>query len=128
MGRAQPTRGADRVVVERERGVRCCDVAPGPGMDGEALERISADLELLAHPVRLRLLELLVRRGGEVCVCDLERVVPVKQPTVSHHLRLLREAGWVETVRKGVWSYYFARPEVLAAVRERVSRAVGTLA
>ncbi|HSE96291.1 MAG TPA: metalloregulator ArsR/SmtB family transcription factor [Methylomirabilota bacterium] len=117
-----------RVVGERERGTRCCDVVPGPGMDGEAIDRVSADLELLAHPVRLRLLELLVRRGGEVCVCDLERVVPVKQPTVSHHLRLLREAGWVETVRKGIWAYYFARPEVLAAVRERVSRAMGALA
>jgi ArsR family transcriptional regulator len=121
------TAATGRVVVQRERGDRCCDVTPGPGMDGEALERVSADLELLAHPVRLRLLEILVHRGGEVCVCDLERSVPVKQPTVSHHLRLLREAGWVETVRKGVWAYYFARPEVLAAVRDRVGRIMGAL-
>jgi ArsR family transcriptional regulator len=128
MGHLPQGRGALWTVVERERGARCCDVAPGPGLHSEALDRVSADLELLAHPVRLRLLEILACRGGEVCVCDLERAVPVKQPTVSHHLRLLREAGWVETVRRGVWAYYFARPDALAAVRERVNRVMGALA
>jgi ArsR family transcriptional regulator len=97
-------------------------MAPRPGREPETLERMSADLELLAHPVRLQILDLLVRRGGEVCVCDLEGAVPVKQPTVSHHLRLLREAGWVDTVRKGVWAYYSVRPEVMRAVRQRVQR------
>lgn len=115
-------------VAARERGQRCCDVAMRPGLDGEALERLSADLELLAHPVRLRILDILVRRGGEVCVCDLERALPIKQPTVSHHLRLLREAGWLDTVRKGVWAYYFVRPEVLGAVRLRLQGIVDWLA
>jgi ArsR family transcriptional regulator len=107
---------------ERERGTRRSDVAPRSGREPETLERMSADLELLAHPVRLQILDILVRRGGEVCVCDLEGAVPVKQPTVSHHLRLLREAGWVDTVRKGVWAYYSVRPEVMRAVRQRVQR------
>ena len=119
--------GHIRQVVERERGTRCCDMAPGPNIGDEALERLSADLEMLAHPVRLRILEILVRRGGEVCVCDLEGAVPVKQPTVSHHLRLLREAGWVDTLRKGVWAYYFVRPEAIRGVRQRVQRAVDWL-
>jgi ArsR family transcriptional regulator len=88
------------------------------------LERVSADLELLGHPVRLAILDILVRRGGEVCVCDLEGGLPVKQPTVSHHLRLLREAGWIDTVRKGVWAYYFVRPGIVRAVRGRVQRVV----
>jgi ArsR family transcriptional regulator len=112
----------------RERGERCCDVATRAGLDPEALDRLSADLELLAHPVRLRILDILVRRGGEVCVCDLERALPVKQPTVSHHLRLLREAGWLDTVRKGVWAYYFVRPEVLGTVRHRLRSVVDWLA
>jgi ArsR family transcriptional regulator len=116
-----------RAVIDRERGSRCCDLDPQPGLDGEALERVSADLELLAHPVRLRILDLLARRGGEVCVCDLERAVPVKQPTVSHHLRILREAGLVDTVRRGIWAYYFVRPEVLARLRDRVARVLGGL-
>lgn len=110
-------------VPDRTRGTRC---TPGrrPRVDLEALERVSADFELLAHPVRLAILDILVRRGGEVCVCDLEAPLPVKQPTVSHHLRLLREAGWIDTVRKGVWAYYFVRPEIMASVRGRVYRVV----
>ena len=85
-------------------------------------EPSSGDLELLAHPVRLQILEILVRRGGEVCVCDFEAALPVKQPTVSHHLRLLREAGWVDMVRRGVWAYYFVRPDVIRSVRQRLQR------
>ncbi len=112
---------------ERTRGTRC-SVGSRPGADMEALERVSADLELLAHPVRLRILDILVRRGGEVCVCDLERALPVKQPTVSHHLRLLREAGWLDMVRKGVWAHYFVRPEILRSVRQRLQRVADGLA
>lgn len=98
-----------------------------PRIDLEALERVSADLELLAHPLRLAILDILVCRGGEVCVCDLEGALPVKQPTVSHHLRLLREAGWIDTVRKGVWAYYFVRPDIVRSVRGRVLRALDGL-
>ena len=120
---------ARRLVVdppERARGTRC-SIGPRPLIDLEPLERVSADLELLAHPVRLAILDILVRRGGEVCVCDLEGALPVKQPTVSHHLRLLREAGWIDTVRKGVWAYYFVRPEIVRAVRGRVQRVMEEL-
>ena len=97
-------------------------MGPRDQVDLQPLERVSADLENLAHPVRLAILQILVRRGGEVCVCDLEGALPVKQPTVSHHLRLLREAGWIDTVRKGVWAYYFVRPDVLRAVRARLQK------
>lgn len=125
---AQRAAGSVKPMPVRERGERCCDIATRPGLDGEAIDRLSADLELLAHPVRLRILDILVRRGGEVCVCDLERALPIKQPTVSHHLRLLREAGWLDTVRKGVWAYYFVRPEVLERVRQRLRSVVDWLA
>jgi ArsR family transcriptional regulator len=108
---------------DRARGTRCA-VGPRPHVDLEPLERASADLELLAHPIRLAILGILVRRGGEVCVCDLEGALPVKQPTVSHHLRLLREAGWIDTVRKGVWAYYFVRPDILRSVRSRLENVV----
>ncbi len=116
-----------RQAPDRTRGTRC-SVGARPGVAMEALERVSADLELLAHPVRLRILDILVRRGGEVCVCDLERALPVKQPTVSHHLRLLREAGWLDMVRKGVWAHYFVRPEILRSVTQRLQRVVDGLA
>jgi len=112
---------------ERARGSRC-SVGPRPRIDLEPLERASADLELLAHPIRLAILDILVRRGGEVCVCDLEGALPVKQPTVSHHLRLLREAGWIDTVRKSVWAYYFVRPNILRSVRGRLQKVAEGLA
>jgi len=109
---------------ERRRGTRCCEgVGPREALD-EALDLAVADFDVLAHPVRLRLLEILARRGGEVCVCDLEQALPVKQPTISHHLRLLREAGLVATIRKGLWAYYYVEPAALAALQARVERAL----
>jgi ArsR family transcriptional regulator, arsenate/arsenite/antimonite-responsive transcriptional repressor len=70
--------------------------------------------------VRLQLLDILARNEGRVCVCDLEASVPVKQPTVSHHLRLLREANLVESEKVGQWVYYRVRRDALRAMRARV--------
>ena len=77
---------------ERKRGVRCCSNAE-PRLTAEAAQQVSDDLQILAHPIRLQILDLLAQSEGQVCVCDLEAAVSVKQPTVSHHLRLLRDAG-----------------------------------
>jgi ArsR family transcriptional regulator len=87
-------------------------------------ERLVADLEVFAHPVRAQILDILVRRGGRVCVCHIEDGVPVKQPTVSHHLRLLREAGVVDSERDGHWMYYSVKHEALGAVRARIEHAL----
>jgi ArsR family transcriptional regulator len=99
---------------------RCCllpgDVRLGP----EAAAALSQDFRLLADPIRLQILDLLAARGGEVCVCDLEAALPVKQPTVSHHLRLLLQAGAVSVVRKGLWAYYRIVPSDLEARRSRL--------
>jgi ArsR family transcriptional regulator, arsenate/arsenite/antimonite-responsive transcriptional repressor len=62
----------------------------------------------------------LARSSGEVCACDLEGALPVKQPTVSHHLRLLREAGLIDCQWRGLWAYYFLRREAISALRQRV--------
>jgi len=80
-------------------------------------EQLTETLSLLAHPIRLRLLAILARHAGHVCVCDLEAALPVKQPTVSHHLRLLRDGGLIEGERRGQWVYYAIRREALARVR-----------
>lgn len=63
-----------------------------------------------------------------MCVCDLEALVPVKQPTVSHHLRLLREAGLIGCERHGLWAYYFVQREALAALRARIAGQLDALA
>jgi len=106
---------------ERKRGVRCCSTV-APRLSAEAAQQVSADLELLANPVRLQILDLLTGSSEPVCVCDLDGVLPVKQPTVSHHLRLLREAGVIDCEKRGLWAYYFVRRDALAALRARVSR------
>lgn len=74
-------------------------------------------LKALADPVRLGVLSQLAARGeGEVCVCDIVAAFNLSQPTISHHLRILREAGLVDSTRRGTWVYYRARPESLKAL------------
>ncbi len=69
----------------------------------------------LADPVRLRLLSIVASHpGGEACVCDLSSAFDLTQPTVSHHLRVLREAGLLECERRGTWVYYRVVPTALA--------------
>jgi|SRR4029078_830823 ArsR family transcriptional regulator len=111
----------------RTFGSRCC---PDPGerpFSAARAESAARSLELLAHPIRLTLLGILCRRGGEVCVCDLEAAVPVKQPTVSHHLRLLREAGLVQVERRGQWAHYRIDPQAVAALSSEVGEVLSAL-
>lgn len=112
----------------RKAGDRCCDGAARPGISAKAAARFVSDLEILAHPIRIQLLDVLVKHEGKVCVCDLEAAVPVKQPTVSHHLRLLREAGLIESEKQGLWVYYLVRRAELAALRERITQQLKQLA
>ena len=109
------------VIGVRERGTRCCDSSVEPVLNTAEAQLATNDLLLLAHPVRLQILHILARSSGQVCVCDIESAVPVKQPTVSHHLRLLRDAGLVDCERQGLWAYYFLKREALAELRARVA-------
>jgi ArsR family transcriptional regulator, arsenate/arsenite/antimonite-responsive transcriptional repressor len=84
-------------------------------------EAVAADLasafKALADPVRLRLLSLIAARaGGEVCVCELTEAFQVTGPTISHHLKVLREAGLVDCQRRGTWVYYRVVPARLATL------------
>ncbi len=107
-------------ILDRKPGDRCCDTGTQPSTTFQQAERDAADFDLLANPVRLQLLDVLVRNEGRVCVCDLEAAVPVKQPTVSHHLRLLREAGVVQSEKVGIWAFYRVDREQFLALRRRV--------
>ncbi|HMP40183.1 MAG TPA: metalloregulator ArsR/SmtB family transcription factor [Roseiflexaceae bacterium] len=108
------------VVSDRALGSRCCDRDVHAELSPAAAQQLSDDLQILAHPVRLQILDVLARHAGQVCVCDLEAALPIKQPTVSHHLRLLRDAGLVDSERHGQWVYYFIRRDALAALHARV--------
>jgi len=114
-------------IVPRSAGERCCDDDALPQRTLAEAQRATADLDILAHPVRLQLLDVLVRKEGEVCVCDLEAAVPVKQPTVSHHLRLLREAELVTSERRAQWAYYRVNRPALDALRSRLAAELARL-
>ena len=109
------------IAESRRPGERCCDPDAQPRMTMREAAAVTADLEILAHPIRLQLLDVLARKAGEVCVCDLEASVPVKQPTVSHHLRLLREAGLISGDKRGLYMYYHVDREALDALRDRIA-------
>jgi ArsR family transcriptional regulator, arsenate/arsenite/antimonite-responsive transcriptional repressor len=92
--------------TSRQLRSRCCTSPADLRLPDEPASLLAQDFQLLADPIRLQILDLLAERGGEVCVCDLEAALPVKQPTVSHHLRLLRQAGLVTATRRGLWAFY----------------------
>ena len=74
-------------------------------------------LKALADPVRLRLMSLVASHpGGEACVCDLNEAFDLTQPTISHHLKVLHEAGLLDREKRGVWVYYRARTQALASL------------
>ena len=84
-----------------------------------ALARV---FKALADPVRLRLLSMIAgAEGGEACVCELTAGFDVSGPTISHHLKVLREAGLIEGDRRGTWIYYRAVPAALAAASDALA-------
>ncbi|MFG2974404.1 ArsR/SmtB family transcription factor [Streptomyces sp. NPDC048331] len=93
----------------------CCAPMIREPLDEEAAAELSRMFKALSDPIRLRLLSLIAsHEGGEACVCDLIGPFDVSQPTISHHLKVLREAGLVGSERRGTWVYYWVLPEALA--------------
>lgn len=92
----------------------CCGgIASAPLDESRAVDLAKA-FKALGDPVRLRLLSMIAsRRGDEVCVCELTPAFDVSQPTISHHLKLLRQAGLVDCRRQGTWVYYRVLPAAL---------------
>ena len=82
--------------------------------------RIVACLRAVAHPVRLQMLQLLAAAKAPVCVCDITTRFRLTQPTISHHLKILRGAGLVSTSRRGIWAHYQVRPAGIEILRRGV--------
>jgi len=86
-------------------------------LDAARAAELAGGFTALADPVRLRLMSLVAsHKGGEACVCDLNDAFDLSQPTISHHMKVLHEAGLVDREKRGVWVYYKARPQALAAI------------
>ncbi|HEY3468797.1 MAG TPA: metalloregulator ArsR/SmtB family transcription factor [Amycolatopsis sp.] len=90
----------------------CAPLAAEPLSADQAVDLAKA-FKALGDPVRLRLLSLITSADGESCVCDLTVAFDLSGPTISHHLKVLREAGLVASERRGTWVYYRPRPETL---------------
>ena len=83
-------------------------------MDDAQAAEVAAMFKALGDPVRLRLLSLIASHpGGEACVCEISATFDLSQPTISHHLKLLRAAGLLDCERRGTWVYYRLVPGVL---------------
>ncbi len=104
--------------------VACCSPLSREPLSADAAERIAPLLKALADPVRLRLLSLVASHaGGEACVCDLNDAFDLSQPTISHHLKVLHDAGLLARERRGVWVYYQVRSEALAGLATLIGTA-----
>ena len=98
---------------KRPPGEPCCQPVAYPDVERAQAERIAAIAKALADPIRLQLVDVLRQHAGKVCVCELVPLFDLSQPTVSHHLKVLREAGIVDSERRGLWAYYYVLPEAL---------------
>jgi ArsR family transcriptional regulator len=100
--------------TKRPPGDPCCEPIVYPDVERDQAERIAAIAKAVGDPVRLQLVDVLRKHAGKVCVCELVPLFDLSQPTVSHHLKVLRDAGIVGSERRGLWAYYYVVPGSLA--------------
>lgn len=106
---------------KRPAGEPCCEPIAYPQVQRERAERMAAVAKALGDPIRLQIVDVLRRHAGQVCVCELTPLFDVGQPTVSHHLKVLRQAGVVDSERRGLWAYYYVRPDALEELKSWLS-------
>jgi ArsR family transcriptional regulator len=94
-------------------GEPCCEPVVYPDIERAQAERMAMVAKALGDPIRMQLVDVLRKHAGKVCVCELTPLFDVRQPTVSHHLKVLREAGIVDSEREGLWAYYYVNPEAV---------------
>lgn len=91
-------------------------------LDDAAANQLAMTFKALGHPVRIQIIDLLSRYGGQVCVCEIEKQFELSQPTISHHLRVLRDAGLLSAEKRGLWIYYDLRPQALISLCKTLKR------
>ena len=101
--------------------VACCPPLTASPLTAEQAQRIAPLLKAIADPVRLRLLSLVAAHAGkEACVCELQDAFDLSQPTISHHLKVLHEAGLLDRNKRATWVYYSVRTEALADIADLI--------
>src|SRR5205814_2143979 len=112
MGRDAERCDGEHAVGGDRAGDAACDMGGDVGERAHAL-RLAEDAKARGDPIRLQLVDVLRKHAGKVCVCELVPLFDVSQPTLSHHLKKLREAGIVDSERRGLWAYYYVLPGAL---------------
>jgi ArsR family transcriptional regulator len=104
----------ERMLAEPAGSVGCCSPLAREPLSADQAAELSRSFKAMGDPVRLRLLSLIAsHEGGEACVCDLTDVFDLTGPTISHHLKVLREAGLISGERRGTWVYYRVEPDAV---------------
>ncbi len=98
---------------KRPKGEVCCEPVVYPDIERKQAERMARVAKALGDPIRMQLVDVLSKHAGKVCVCELVPLFDLSQPTVSHHLKVLREAAIVGSERRGLWAYYYVENEAL---------------
>ena len=98
---------------KRPPGEPCCEPVVYPDVDRDQASRMATLAKALGDPIRLQLVDVLRRHPGKACVCELVPLFDVSQPTLSHHLKVLRDAGIVDSERVGLWAFYYVIPDAL---------------
>ncbi len=106
--------------------VLCCSPLVRTPLDADQAAALAQILKAIADPTRLRLLSLIAAHdGGQACVCELTEPVGLTQPTVSHHLKVLTDAGLLSREKRGVWAYFTVVPDALDALAAAISAKSG---
>jgi ArsR family transcriptional regulator, arsenate/arsenite/antimonite-responsive transcriptional repressor len=106
---------------KRPAGDACCEAIVFPDVGAEDASRLATVAKALGDPVRVQLVDVLRKHAGKVCVCELVPLFDLSQPTVSHHLKVLRDAGIVASERRGLWAYYYVIPGALEGLSRWLS-------
>jgi len=106
---------------KRAAGAPCCEPVVYPDVERERAARMADVAKALGDPIRLQLVDVLRKHAGKVCVCELVPLFDISQSTLSHHLKKLRDAGILDSERRGLWAYYYVIPDALDELSEWLS-------
>jgi ArsR family transcriptional regulator, arsenate/arsenite/antimonite-responsive transcriptional repressor len=98
-----------------------CNPDLQPYLNDDVVEGIAAIFKAIAHPVRIKILDLIQQGNGEACSCDIERFFELSQPTISHHIKVLQEAGLISSEPRGVWVYHKIRTDTFDVLQRHLS-------
>jgi len=106
---------------KRPPGEPCCVPLVHPETGREGAERLALIAKALSDPIRVQLVDVLRTHAGKVCVCELVPLFDISQPTLSHHLKKLRDAGIVDSEKSGLWAFYYVKTDALEVLEKWLS-------